>query len=873
MVVEALQKVPEPAAEERSDDDRCRRAVIRHIRRGEPRKAAQVLQSEGLVKMDPEGIAQLRALHPRASDPTPPVKTPIPPFGSHPSAPTISAVIEKAPPNSCPGASGWSFSMTKLAYGIPAFKTYIDNFFRRIVADKEVALKGWFTASVVVPLRKKGGQGIRPIAIGEAWIRLAARWALGTVRPSEALTAESYGLSKGGSEPVIWSARDAVPSALNTGLLKIDFSNAFNTLSRHATAQAIQDSPHSRHLLGIYRFLYQRPSHLLVSSSSGETVMLSSDTGGRQGDPLFPFLFSLTISPLVQELAARFAQNHDFTSGDGNLTSRRLIWALLDDLSLVLRPGATAQDVIAFLSSPAIIQKYGLEINLVKTEFVAGPELRDQGTGLLGSWVGGPDSVNSTGSNLTEAACDKLQHRISLLDSLDLHDRLCLLRSCYFPVLNHLLRTLLPNVGAAGARRFDNIISTTIARYADDRQLPASATQISQLPKRLGGLGLFSQSAIKPLAAASSFVMSYGALHDRGLPLSPRSRTAMDQALRLCASNLNIKPVEKLLSPEERDQPNIQARATAFLHETTWLGLFQRATPNDKVRLLENCGALARGWLSALPLPGTTMLSNNHARYALRRTLLSPFADITTASGPCPRCSCPDHPTHHLACRITGPLRTIRHTAIKDIIIHKIRESGKEARAEEVVGMLVDQGNGPVRVIADITTILDGHRENLDVTIRHIPPLEAAFPTPQPAEIQAALDASRLIRPDRLHPVLSWDDIDDDGPIHPVVQNIRMFRRLASDKVIHPVIRAAEAQKRAHYAKVHQSVLPVTITANGVLSASARAAFNSLAVQSNPSSTTEQVKFRDRLIHRLSVSLIQHACRMGTICADRALNG
>ena len=111
------------------------------------------------------------------------------------------------------------------------------------------------------------------------------------------------------------------------------------------------------------------------------------------------------------------------------------------------------------------------------------------------------------------------------------------------------------------------------------------------------------------------------------------------------------------------------------------------------------------------------------------------------------------------------------------------------------------------------------------------------------------------------------------APFTPVVQNIRMFRRLASDKVIHPVIRAAEAQKRAHYAKVHQSVLPVTITANGVLSASARAAFNSLAVQSNPSSTTEQVKFRDRLIHRLSVSLIQHACRMGTICADRALNG
>jgi hypothetical protein len=189
-------------------------------------------------------------------------------------------------------------------------------------------------------------------------------------------------------------------------------------------------------------------------------------------------------------------------------------------------------------------------------------------------------------------------------------------------------------VGTAGARRFDSIISTTIARYADDRQLPASATRISQLPKRLGGLGLFSQTAVKPLAAASSFVMAFGVLHDRGIPLSSRSRTAMDVPLRLCASNLNIQPVEKLLSPDERDQPNIQGRATTLLHETTWLGIFQEASAKDKVRLLENCGALARGWMSALPLPGTTMLSNNHARYALRRTLLSPFADITAPSGP-----------------------------------------------------------------------------------------------------------------------------------------------------------------------------------------------------------------------------------------------
>jgi hypothetical protein len=275
--------------------------------------------------------------------------------------------------------------------------------------------------------------------------------------------------------------------------------------------------------------------------------------------------------------------------------------------------------------------------------------------------------------------------------------------------------------------------------------------------------------------------------------------------------------------------------------------------------------------MGALPFPGSTLLANNHVRYALRRTLLSPFTDIAASLGPCPRCSCPDHPTHHLACRTTGPLRTIRHTAIKDILVQKIRDSGKEARPEEVVGMFINENQAPVRVIADIRTFLDSHQENLDVTIRHVPFQDHPFPSPTSAEVSAALEAARSNHPDRLHPVLTWDDADDNGPVHPAVDRIRMYRRLATDKAIHPTIRTAEASKRAHYAQVHQSVIPVVITANGVLSASTRAVINSIAVQSNPTSSTEQVKFRDRLLHRLSVALIQHASRMGSLCADRAL--
>ncbi len=80
-------------------------------------------------------------------------------------------------------------------------------------------------------------------------------------------------------------------------LIQVQLSNTFNTLCRHATAKAIAEDPASRHLLGIFRFLYQTPSALLVPASDGSTATLLSQTAGRQGDPIFPFLFSLTIRP------------------------------------------------------------------------------------------------------------------------------------------------------------------------------------------------------------------------------------------------------------------------------------------------------------------------------------------------------------------------------------------------------------------------------------------------------------------------------------------------------------------------------------------------------------------------------------------------
>jgi hypothetical protein len=436
-------------------------------------------------------------------------------------------------------------------------------------------------------------------------------------------------------------------------------------------------------------------------------------------------------------------------------------------------------------------------------------------------------------------------------------------------VLNHLLRTLPPKVGIEGAREFDNLTFEAIAGYSNDSSLPPTAKALTQLPKRLGGLGLLANETIKPLAAAASYTLSYGVLLDKGCPLSTRSASLMQESLAQCARYLNLPGPDQLLTKDQWGTPNIQGRAAAFIHETNWKRIFDTSPPAVRARLLENTGALARGWMGAMPFPGTTMLSDPQVRYALRRTLLSPFREIVSPDGVCPRCNgCPDHPTHHLACRTTGPLRTLRHTAIKDILVSKVRDTGKDARPEAVVGHFLSNGI-QVSVRNDITAILNDRIENIDVGIVSIPTPPPHIPLPTPAEL--ASPPTDQPAPN-LHPALQWDEEEING-VHPQVKLIRKFRQILTDRIIYPVIRDAEKRKRDHYAKVDQSVYPFIISANGTLSSSSRTAIENIAVQFSAHNIMEQVRFRDSIIHRLSVALIQHASRMGTLCSAHTLLG
>ena len=284
-----------------------------------------------------------------------------------------------------------------------------------------------FFGGRLLALKKKTG-GIRPIAVGFTLRRLASKCAnaSGVSRLSSYFSPRQLGVGiRGGCEAAVHSARRFLES-LQPGhvFVKLDFSNAFNSLHRSEMLQSVADR-----VPDLYAYCYSSYYHPSVLFHGAYTIL--SQEGPQQGDPLGPLLFCNTIQPLLQSLTA-----------DLNL-------GFLDDLSLGGLENVVADDIEKVVEEG---ERLGLVLNTSKCELITHRGF-DVQSNILRSFrrvdmeeailLGAPMFAGPALDDAWSNRCDDLTRAVDRLTKIGSQEALILLRASFSaPKVLHLLRSL-----------------------------------------------------------------------------------------------------------------------------------------------------------------------------------------------------------------------------------------------------------------------------------------------------------------------------------------------------------------------------------------------------------------------------------------------
>ncbi|RUP29739.1 MAG: hypothetical protein EKK45_10165, partial [Curvibacter sp.] len=342
---------------------------------------------------------------------------------------------------------------------------------------------------------QKAGGGIRPIACGDVFRRIAARILAGNASRQLSpflFSNRQVGVQApcGAEAAQLAARRFAAAASEEDVVLKLDFKNAFNTIARQSFVEGVSSRVPA--LLPHVWAAYGAPGALFF----GDT-RLASSAGAQQGDPLGPLLFSIAAAFLRTRVLATLSADE--------VAAIRFEAAFLDDVSF----GAPAPVARKLLDAfRALGPGAGAELNLGKTEVVlhqsapptvaalfpdVGAHLSLQSFSLLGAPCG--LSLAAAGAAAGEF-CARQARKVSLIGRVpDPAVAFALLRFCGAqPLGNFIARA----VGPSAAPALEVLDAAAAAAFEEAvLVLPPPCLEVAALPARLGGLGL---RRVAPLA-------------------------------------------------------------------------------------------------------------------------------------------------------------------------------------------------------------------------------------------------------------------------------------------------------------------------------------------------------------------------------------
>ena len=494
----------------------------------------------------------------------------------------------------------------------------------------------------LIALEKKTG-GIRPIAIGYTWRRIASKCAntYACAQVKEFLAPLQLGVAvSGGCEAAVHATRRYVESMPpDHAIVKLDFSNAFNSVHRSAMLQSVATA-----VPDIYKFCY-----LSYSGSTylkfGTNCVLSQE-GAQQGDPLGPLLFCLAIHPMLTSL------------------SSQLVLGYLDDITLGGNETQLELDVQKVRSQGELL---GLKLNESKCEFAnyQGTPSSEFFTNFIHlfpsntSLLGAPLTTGIAMDHALQERCNDLRRVIDRLKLVSAHDALIILRSSFStPKILHTLRSS-PCALHPALQTFDDLLKLGITEVTN---LDLSEDHWSQasLPVKDGGLGIRRAVSLAPSAFLAS---AANTLNLQELILANSMTTLQDSAVtrlrQWWTTTFNSACPSHPLSLKQSawDRPAIDA---------TKMALTNSASDNHhRARLLATAAPHSGDWLHALPISNCGLrLDNESIRVAV---------GLRLGVNLCQPHECPcgvivdSRGTHGLSCRRSSG-RIARHHHINDIV-------------------------------------------------------------------------------------------------------------------------------------------------------------------------------------------------------------
>lgn len=426
--------------------------------------------------------------------------------------------------------------------------------------------------------------GIRPIAIGLTLRRLASKLCNGAVLAKANHLMGSHQLGLGiprGAEAAAHALRRYVADNSKSGkvVLKVDFRNAFNSISRSHILNLVH-----KHFPEVYSYVYS--AYANPSTLFWESETISSAYGVQQGDPIGPFLFCLGIHGTVVDLKSEINT-----------------W-YLDDGCLCGDPDVVLED-FKFLAQEC--SKFGLEINPSKCEIAVLSKCPDyvKETGAkFRSFASDIRLVDPTQLDLLGAALhpdgveNKLGKKLEIfqrmcanLDRVHAHDALYLLHHCFaLPRLVYILRSS-PCYRSPQLAEFEKALRTAMENILNC-QLPNLKWSWVTLPVAQGGLGIRRPSDVAIPAFVSSVFASHH-LSNRIYSTSAEDGTLADALLAWDGMHRGARP-EELGSQKQWDQIQV---AVKELEVTNALD----TCPEDRARLLASKSTIGRAWLQCLP--------------------------------------------------------------------------------------------------------------------------------------------------------------------------------------------------------------------------------------------------------------------------------